>query len=86
MKSVLAALLLSLVAAIPLPARAAPQDPAAASPPAAHQVLLLLRLPPEHFRPEGTYSGGYGDGAARGARRRVAAALAREHGLTLATD
>jgi len=50
------------------------------------QVLLLLRLPPEHYRPENAYSGGYGDGPAHGARRRLAASLAREHGLTLVTD
>jgi subtilisin family serine protease len=49
-------------------------------------VLLLLRLPPEHYRPESGYSGGYGGGAAHGARRRVAAELARAHGLELVTD
>ncbi|MBS0455607.1 MAG: S8 family serine peptidase [Proteobacteria bacterium] len=74
-------------------ALAAPDEPtttmaaAAASAPApSQQVLLLLRLPPEHYRPENAYSGGYGDGPAHGARRRMAAALAREHGLTLVTD
>jgi subtilisin family serine protease len=78
-------LLLALVVATPL-ADAAPGDPVAASAAPGQQVLLLLRLPPEHFRPESGYSGGYGDGPALGARRRVAAALAREHGLTLVTD
>jgi subtilisin family serine protease len=58
--------------------------PPSLEPPA--QVLLLLRLPPDHFRPESAYSGGYGDAGAHAARRRVATALAREHGLTLATD
>ena len=87
MKSLLAAWLFSLAAAIQPLARAAPDDPTASSAAAAgRQVLVLLRLPPEHYRPESAYSGGYGDGAAHGARRRVAAALAREHGLTLATD
>jgi subtilisin family serine protease len=65
---------------------AAPDDAMPPSPAGAAQVLLLLRMPPDHFRPEGAYSGGYGDAAAHAARRRVAAALAREHGLTLATD
>jgi len=59
---------------------------AVSAPAPARQVLLLLRLPPEHYRPENAYSGGYGDGPAHGARRRMAAALAREHGLTLVTD
>jgi subtilisin family serine protease len=68
------------------PAFGAPDDKAAPPPVAAHRVLLLLRLPPDHYRPETAYSGGYGDGAAHAARRRVAAALAREHGLTLVTD
>ncbi len=86
MKALLAGLLFALVAAFPPPARAAPDEPSAASAVAGHQVLLLLRLPPQHYRPESAYSGGYGDGAAHGARRRVAAALAREHGLSLATD
>ncbi|MBO9647769.1 MAG: S8 family serine peptidase [Variovorax sp.] len=75
------------------PALAAPDEQtstvaaAAVSAPAPNQqVLLLLRLPPEHYRPENAYSGGYGDGPAHGARRRMAAALARDHGLTLVTD
>jgi subtilisin family serine protease len=86
MKPLLVALLLSLAAAIPTMARAAPDDQASASAAVNQQVLLLLRLPQEHYRPESAYSGGYGNGVAHGARRRVAAALAREHGLTLATD
>jgi subtilisin family serine protease len=87
MKWILVAWLVALAAIQPL-ARAAPADqtPTVASPAANQQVLLLLRLPPEHYRPENAYSGGYGDGPAIGARRRVAAALAREHGLTLITN
>nr|WP_256354028.1 MULTISPECIES: S8 family serine peptidase [unclassified Variovorax] len=80
-------LLLALVQPHALAAEGDPAgDPVAASAVAGQQVLLLLRLPPEHFRPETAYSGGYGDGPATGARRRVAMALAREHGLTLVTD
>ena len=86
MKPLLAALLIGLAAAVQPLALAAPEDPPEASSTAAHQVLLLLRLPPEHYRPESAYSGGYGDAAAHGARRRMAVALAREHGLTLASD
>jgi len=88
MRWLLLAWLLALSAIQPL-ARAEPADQNAAevaTPAPAQQVLLLLSLPPEHYRPENAYSGGYGDGPAHGARRRVAAALAREHGLTLITD
>ena len=52
----------------------------------AHQVLVLLNLPPPHFRPDGHYAGAYDDAAGRSARRRIAARLAREHGLTAVTD
>jgi len=55
-------------------------------PPPGQQVLVLLRLPPEHFRPDSAYSGSYGDGQGRGARRRIASRLARENGLTLVDD
>jgi subtilisin family serine protease len=50
------------------------------------QVLVLLNLPPQHFRPDGNYAGSYSDAAGRVARRRVASQLAREHGLTLTSD
>ena len=53
---------------------------------AAQQVLVLLHLPTAHFRPDTAYSGNYGDGVASAARRRVAAELARAHGLTLVAD
>jgi len=59
--------------------------PAANGDPAA-QILVLLRAPPPHFRPNATYGDGYDDGLGRAARRRVAARLARAHGLTLVTD
>lgn len=63
---------------------------AAAEPPtagaSAQEVLLLLRLPPQHYRPDANYGGGYGDAEGHAARRRVAGQLARAHGLTLVTD
>jgi hypothetical protein len=56
-------------------------------PRAAHQqILVLLRLPPEHFRPNADYSDSYGDASGHSARRRIATRLAHEHGLTLVTD
>lgn len=50
------------------------------------QILVLLQMPPDHFRPGNNYFGGYGDGVGRSGRRRVAAQLAQEHGLALAND
>jgi hypothetical protein len=78
----LAALALGLGA--PPGALAAP--PAAAETDTAHQVLVLLRLPPDHFRPGGNYADSYGDGAGAAARRRVAQRIAAAHGLTLVTS
>jgi hypothetical protein len=52
----------------------------------ARKILVLLRAAPPHFRPNGTYGGGYDDNQGRSARRRIAAQLARAHGLTLVTD
>jgi subtilisin family serine protease len=50
------------------------------------QVLVLLRLAPDHFRPGGNYSNSYGDGAGAAARRRVAQRIAAAHGLMLVTN
>jgi hypothetical protein len=57
----------------------------AAEPPARRQVLVLLRLAPEHYRPNSDYGGGYGDDLARGARRRLAEKIARSNRLSLVT-
>jgi subtilisin family serine protease len=51
-----------------------------------HQVLVMLRMAPEHFRAGAAYAGGYGDGASRASRQRAADRLAREHGLARVTD
>lgn len=47
------------------------------------QILVMLRLPPDHFRPNGSYSGGYGDATAQSARDRVAKGIARKYGLSV---
>ena len=47
------------------------------------QILVMLRLPPDHFRPNGSYSGGYGDATAQSGRERIAKAIARKYGLTV---
>jgi len=66
-------------------ARAADGRPAETLDPQ-RQVLVLMKLPPEHYRPNTDYGGGYGDGQGRSARRRVANRIAHEHGLTLVSD
>ncbi len=66
-----------------------PAEPAASGPdarPSERQLLVLLRLPPAHFRPNTQYSGAYGDGEGRAARHRIAGALAAANGLTLVDD
>jgi len=54
--------------------------------PGEHQLLVMLRLPATHFRPDASYGGRYIDDSSRAARRRRAEALARQHGLTLVDD
>ena len=68
-------------------ARAATPDIHSRAPPdSRRQVLVLMRLPPDHFRPNADSGGSYGDGLGRGARRRIAVRLAHDHGLTLVSD
>ena len=50
------------------------------------QVLVLLKMPAEHYRPNADYAGGYGAGAGQTARRRIAQQVASHHGLTLVTS
>jgi subtilisin family serine protease len=62
------------------PARAQADAPADA---ARRQVLVMLRLPAQHFRPDASYGGGYMKDGGSAARRRVARAVAADHGLRL---
>jgi len=82
-RSALFGVLLCLVALGP--ARAADGGPAQ-TPDPRRQVLVLMKTPPQHYRPNAEYGGDYGDGQGRGARRRIAGRIAREHGLTLVSD
>ena len=81
-----AALALALVAwlACPAAAQEAPapvvQEETAAE---SREILVMLRMPPPHFRPNARYGGRYDDRAAQAARRRVAAEIARDNGLKL---
>jgi subtilisin family serine protease len=73
--------LAALLAAFAVAGLGASQAPAAEL--ADHRILVMLRLPPDHLRAGGDYGGAYGDRMSREARHRVAARLARAHGLTL---
>ena len=50
------------------------------------RLLVMLRLPPPHFRPDASYGGRYNDDAGRRTRHRIAEELARLHDLTLIAD
>jgi len=53
---------------------------------ARQEVLILVRLPPDHYRPGVGYGGGYADDLSRRNQRRLAGRIARSHGLTLVDD
>jgi len=67
-------------------ARADPIPASVASPSDGREVLVMLRLSPDHFRPNASYGGGYGDRLTQGARRRLAQTIARQYGLSLVGD
>ncbi|MES2017487.1 MAG: S8 family serine peptidase [Pseudomonadota bacterium] len=52
----------------------------------AEKVLVMLRLPPQHYRPDAAYAGRYPDDSGRAARRRIAGQLASAHQLKLLDD
>lgn len=60
----------------------APATPAAGG----GEILVMLHLPAPHFRADGYGGAGYRDDAGHQARQRIAAALAREHGMLLVED
>ena len=47
------------------------------------QVLVMLRLPAPHFRPDVNYTGSYDRGVGRDARRQIAERLANQYGLKI---
>jgi subtilisin family serine protease len=61
---------------------------AMAAPPSGgdRQILVMLRQPPPHFRPDADYGGGYGDMLARSARERISRRIARAHRLAVNGD
>ncbi|HLZ77910.1 MAG TPA: S8 family serine peptidase, partial [Sphingomonas sp.] len=79
MLAVIGAFALGLGAA---PVRAQPAEPSDDR----RQILVLLRLPAQHYRLNADYGGDYGDDLTQSARRRIAKRIARHHGLTLVND
>lgn len=70
-------------------AAANPHDDAQASAsPIDRRILVMLDMPPEHYRPGSDYgsAGGYGDATAAAARRRLATRIAHEQGLTIVAN
>lgn len=66
------------LAMLAAPAAAAPADGAGGE-----KVLVMLALPPPHYRPNAEYSDAYGDGVSQAARQRVVARLARDNALSV---
>jgi len=81
------ALALTAALAAWAPAIAAPAPASAqAAADSSRKVLVLLKLPPSHYRGGSDYSDAYGDEMGRSARRRIGAQLAQAEGLSLVTD
>ena len=64
----------------------APAVAAADNSDTSHQILVMLKMPPDHYRPGSAYSGSYGAASTQGARNRIAARIARRHGFTLVNN
>jgi subtilisin family serine protease len=67
---------------------ASAQAPASATPigDESREILVMLRLTPDHFRPNASYGGDYGDGQTSATRRHIALRVARKNGLALLQD
>jgi subtilisin family serine protease len=83
--SVLGALVLCMTMLAATPAFASSFAQASATP-GDRQILVMVKHPPDHFRPNGGYGGSYGDDLARSARRRLARRIAHDYGLKLVDD
>jgi len=52
-------------------------------PPAERQILVMVRIAPDHYRPSGSYGTSYGDQLGQSARQHVARLIARKYGLAV---
>ena len=59
-----------------------PQAPATPD----RRIVVMLRMVPQHFRPDSDYGGSYGDGEGRSARWQVAVRIAHQYGLSLVDE
>src|SRR5258706_13787366 len=86
----LPALLLALLVATVAPALAGPaaqsEEVAAAPTSAAQELMVMVRMPHAHFRPDVSYGEGYRAPSAHEARRRIAADIARTYNLQMTSD
>jgi hypothetical protein len=53
---------------------------------AKHQILVMLRAAPSHFRPDVDYAGSYDSRVGRDARRSIAEGIAAQYQLTIIND
>jgi subtilisin family serine protease len=63
--------------------------PAVAAAPTAstdREILVMVRIAPQHLRPGNGYAGSYGDELGRSAREHIARGVARKYNLTLVED
>jgi subtilisin family serine protease len=67
----------------PAPERAPPPDKQIDTVPTVRQILVMIKAPPSHYRPNSTYGGAYGDTAASAVRQRIAQGIAHRNGLKL---
>lgn len=65
------------------PVQASNPDQAPAQAKSEREILVMLKLPPPHFRPNSSYGGSYGDAQSSIARRRIARQIARRSRLEL---
>ena len=88
MKSLRGLLLLGLCIAMTACAQMMPSDGAAATGTDAseRQILVMLRAPPPHFRPDIDYAPGYDARVRHAGQRRIVDDLARQYDLKLVTD
>ena len=79
------ALLLLMAAPAPAIAAVVPNSIADAKSSAdeERQILVMLKMPAPHYRPNSGYGGNYGDLASQEARKRLARSIAERHGVQL---
>ena len=75
--------MLSFVLAMSIPTMPVRARIQTGEPDADRKILVMQRLAPPHYRPNAGYSGDYGDGASRTARRRIALHIAHRNRLDL---